>query len=243
MKKIILLIVCLFFFSVPFIKAQYCNTNKGTVLYYETIDTEHHNKEIIDTTCVIDVLDKGDCLAVKYSKSPYTPVEKDESVLTYIFDKQHTTYMVVIDAKEENERRKMIMSSFYPEERKADADKDFQKSLKVMRADGMIRIPLSADVKKGDEIPACSYVYKIGFLKMSLALNGKYEGFETIDTSAGEFKCLKVGYTVKTKMMLGSDTYHVTEWYAEGVGLVKTIATTNKGKIKYSSVLTSIEQK
>lgn len=241
MKKIILFLVCLSFLLIPSIKAQYCNTTQGTVLYYKTFDSEK-DQSVIDTSRVAEVLDKDNSLIVKYHDSNVAPAEDDMFAMTYVFDKQHTTYAVFMDAKEQNENIRKLMTSHYPESKKATAEEDIKKAMKMIRSEGIIRIPLSPDAKKGDEIPPCNFFYKIGWFKFTVTLNGKYEGFETVNTPVGKFNCLKVSYTVKSKVMMTSESYNVTEWYAEGIGMVKSMSTTKKGKSRSASILTSIEK-
>lgn len=68
------------------------------------------------------------------------------------------------------------------------------------------------------------------------------EGRESMETTAGTFDCVKISQTVKTKMVVkiqGSST----EWYAPGVGVVRSDSYDKKGRLTGYSVLTSIDSK
>ena len=59
---------------------------------------------------------------------------------------------------------------------------------------------------------------------------GKYEGTEKVTVPAGTFDCLKVSYRQKKSILYLPETQCLTQWYAEGVGLVKEEVTDKKGK-------------
>ena len=68
----------------------------------------------------------------------------------------------------------------------------------------------------------------------------KIEAQEQITTEAGAFDCIKLTYTITTKMMI-SVRYEVAEWFCEGVGSVKT-ESYSKGNLMSYTVLSSIIQ-
>jgi hypothetical protein len=68
------------------------------------------------------------------------------------------------------------------------------------------------------------------------------DGRETMETQAGTFDCVKISQTVKTKMVVkiqGSST----EWYAPGVGVVRSDSYDKKGRLTGYSVLTALDAK
>ena len=69
-------------------------------------------------------------------------------------------------------------------------------------------------------------------LKNEVNISGAaYMGEEQVHTRAGKFDCIKISYLMRTKIVLKSKTLRVTEWYAKGVGLVKSEAYDTKGKL------------
>lgn len=66
-------------------------------------------------------------------------------------------------------------------------------------------------------------------------------GQETVTVPAGTFDCWKVSETFTTKMfMMGKETAVTESWYADGIGEVKTINYTKRGKIESYSELVSV---
>lgn len=235
-------LICLLILYVGLAKAQYCNVQRGAKLYYKTIDIKSKTTTI-DISHIAEVYEKGDDLIVKqlnYGKKMDNSKQDSLQIQLFIYDKKSETQVVFIDGETENEQTKQMMASHYPKEKKVDFEKTYSEIKKRIRVEGRLSIPLKSDVKKGDDVPACKVSYKVGFMKMSAILSGKYEGFETIYTPAGKFDCLKVSYVVQAKMMLMSEKTYITEWYAVGVGLVKNEESTKKGIITSTSILTSI---
>lgn len=69
----------------------------------------------------------------------------------------------------------------------------------------------------------------------------KVEAKEEITTPAGTFECFKISHTFEAKTIFSS-TYSVTEWYAVGVGSVRSETYNKKGKLIGSSELTKFEK-
>ncbi|MFK7786987.1 MAG: hypothetical protein AB8B56_17835 [Crocinitomicaceae bacterium] len=68
------------------------------------------------------------------------------------------------------------------------------------------------------------------------------EGRESMETTAGTFDCVKITQTVKTKMVVKIQASTI-EWYAPGVGVVRSDSYDKKGRLTGYSVLTSIDAK
>ena len=92
-----------------------------------------------------------------------------------------------------------------------------------------------------------------GTLKVSVASSGinmmtmtvhvtdrKVEGLEEITTDAGTFNCLKLTQNVSTRMLIKIEASSI-EWYAEGVGVVRSESYNSKGKLTGYSVLTKLD--
>lgn len=71
-------------------------------------------------------------------------------------------------------------------------------------------------------------------------VNRKVEAKESLKTPAGTFDCVKISQDVVTKSII-SMTINSVEWYAEGVGVVKT-ETYRKDKLIGYSELTSFKK-
>jgi len=67
-------------------------------------------------------------------------------------------------------------------------------------------------------------------------------GRETLETEAGTFDCVKISQSVKTKMIMKIEATS-NEWYAEGVGIVRSESFDKKGRLSGYSVLTALDMK
>ena len=65
---------------------------------------------------------------------------------------------------------------------------------------------------------------------------------ETLETIAGSFDCVKISQTVTTKMVIKIQATS-NEWYAPGIGVVRSESFDKKGRLTGYSVLTAIDAK
>ena len=72
-------------------------------------------------------------------------------------------------------------------------------------------------------------------------LNRKVEAVESITTPAGTFDCVKISQDIVTKMMMTVKA-HSVDWYARGVGVVRTESYNKKGKLTGYTELTRLEK-
>lgn len=81
-------------------------------------------------------------------------------------------------------------------------------------------------------------------LKNEVTISGAaYMGKDSIGTTAGRFECIKISYLKRTKILVKSETERITEWYAKGVGLVKSESHDMKGKPNGKTLLVKIVRK
>lgn len=101
-------------------------------------------------------------------------------------------------------------------------------------------------MEKGQKLPDADITITSG-IKDGLTLlkvnteftNRKVLGFETIETPAGKFECVKISYDYKLKMIL-TKTMSAVEYLAKGVGVVKSEQYDKKGNLASSSLLTKL---
>ena len=108
-------------------------------------------------------------------------------------------------------------------------------------------ITIPRDLKAGQQLPDASTNIKAGanginIVNMTVHITGRQVvGQETITTPAGTFKCYKLTQTTEVKMMLGK-TFSSVEYYAEGIGLVRSETYDKKGGLEGYMELTRIEK-
>ncbi|MBK8556729.1 MAG: hypothetical protein IPL65_13595 [Lewinellaceae bacterium] len=74
-----------------------------------------------------------------------------------------------------------------------------------------------------------------------LMTNRKVDGKETVTTAAGTFDCIKMSYDMEFKMLM-SRSYRNTQWYAKGVGMIKSETYDKKGRLDSRMELTKFEK-
>lgn len=95
----------------------------------------------------------------------------------------------------------------------------------AMVVKGQIDIVIDPKAKVGDKIPDSSLTFTFGPMTNSINLwNGKFLGFETVTVPAGTFECVKLEYVTRTKTSAGIEKKRSTDWYAKGIGLVRSVS-------------------
>ncbi len=104
----------------------------------------------------------------------------------------------------------------------------------------------SMDAAAGTTLPDGTLTIKIaGPIAMNMTVfvtDRKIEKKESVTTPAGTFKCLVSSQNVSTKMVVNVNSA-TKEWYAEGIGLVKSESYSQKGKLQGYSELTKLDIK
>ncbi len=128
-------------------------------------------------------------------------------------------------------------------------DGNSMKSYKDMEFDvdaSTFEIP-SMDASAGTALDDGSLIVKIGsgsvpVFKMTIEVTDRaVEAREKRETPAGSYDCIRLTQTVSTKLVVniqGSSK----EWYAEGVGMVRSESYSKKGKLMGYSELTKFEK-
>ena len=100
---------------------------------------------------------------------------------------------------------------------------------------------------EGQELPDASTNIKAGtgginIVNMTVNITDRRVlGKESVTTPAGTFDCYKVTQTTDVKMMLGKE-FSSIEYYAEGIGVVRSETYDKKGNLDGYMELTSFEK-
>ncbi|MDO4163637.1 MAG: hypothetical protein Q4D56_04515 [Bacteroides sp.] len=219
-------------------QAQYCATQPGTQLNYSRYQPK--SKKTLSQVSYITKAEMRDgILTVEQRNRMLGAAASATDTLEFVrfeYDGKGTTNLI--------EMSEETMEQLFVQTTEATANDMKEAKSKGLSFQGSIVIPLKEDAKEGETFSDCTLVYKVGSMKFTTKLSeGKYEGYETIRTPAGEFRCLRVSYKATLKVSFVSDTSLITEWYAPGVGLVKSLEKTTKGKLVEEITLTSITTK
>lgn len=245
MRKTLLLFFS-FLCGISSVQAQYFNAKKGTVAYYVTTDHKN-NKTLKDTATVIDVKDESKRLTIKLAfrgdNYDAQSIQEGTNIETYVYYKDRDiTELILLDGEMESEPIRREIYSRYPADKQDEAEKEYQQYSKVVRAEGRISVLLKEDAKEEEELPSRSYLQKAGPMTAKGFLKGKYKGRERVHTPAGDFDCIKVYTESRAKIMFFSDKEYAMDWYAKGIGLVKSEVLTKRGKVLSTMLLQAIKE-
>ncbi|MDD4760947.1 MAG: hypothetical protein PHU66_09085, partial [Bacteroidaceae bacterium] len=96
--------------------------------------------------------------------------------------------------------------------------------------------------KVGQTLPDYSFSVKIKFLKITaLATNRKVTAIEKLTINGVTYECCKIEQTEKAKAMMFGETQHTINWYARGIGPVKTITYDKHGKLENTEELVFVK--
>ncbi|MBU3837874.1 MAG: hypothetical protein H9777_06100 [Candidatus Phocaeicola faecigallinarum] len=224
MKKIALFVSALLICGMA--KAQYFCTKNGTELHY--VNYDEAGQSISNVTTTVKNVTNED------SKTVTTKTQNNTSysLTQWSYDGNNTVctedlmYELYIASDSDPAKYGPTAKAALQEDRKFDGNNSFT---------------LSDNAKAGESMPDRSYKLILNMLKNEINISGAaYMGNETVSTTAGKFDCIKISYLKRTKIVLKTTTLRITEWYAKGVGLVKSEAYDTKGKSYGKTLLTKI---
>ena len=224
-------------FSVIAASAQYCRTDKGTVLEYATVATSEDGKAIESTVTatVIDVATAADgIVSVKTEEVSPIPGSDFGKITEYAYatyNPADTTTVVIIAGEEDSKASvvNLLKTSFEAAgQTLSDSQiKELEESIKVK---GELKLSLKPDIAAGTKI--ANQTLRLSFGPETMVMNlweAKYDGYETVKVPAGDFECIKIVYVQNVKMGTNKQKSYITAWYAPGVGLVRSVSADKKG--------------
>ena len=232
MKKMLLAIVALL--ACHTMQAQYFCTTQGTELHYVNYD-EAGQSLSNETVTVYNVVKNSSGESAQYLAKIVTNKTKNNTSYTlynWNYDGNVTT------CQEDLMYGPYIKSDSDPAKYDSKARQAMAEELKL-KGDNSFTIKKHASA--GESIPDRTYSLIFNMLKNEINISGAaYMGEEKVSTTAGKFDCIKISYLKRTKIVLKTETLRVTEWYAEGIGLVKSESYNTKGEPDGKTILVKI---
>lgn len=232
MKKMLLAIVALL--ACHTMQAQYFCTTQGTELHYVNYD-EAVQSLSNETVTVYNVVKNASGESAQYLAKIVTNKTKNNTSYTlynWNYDGNVTT------CQEDLMYGPYIKSDSDPAKYDSKARQAMAEELKL-KGDNSFTIKKHASA--GESIPDRTYSLIFNMLKNEINISGAaYMGEEKVSTTAGKFDCIKISYLKRTKIVLKTETVRVTEWYAEGIGLVKSESYNTKGEPDGKTILVKI---
>lgn len=232
MKKMLLAIVALL--ACHTMQAQYFCTTQGTELHYVNYD-EAGQSLSNETVTVYNVVKNASGESAQYLAKIVANKTKNNTSYTlynWNYDGNVTT------CQEDLMYGPYIKSDSDPAKYDSKARQAMAEELKL-KGDNSFTIKKHASA--GESIPDRTYSLISNMLKNEINISGAaYMGEEKVSTTAGKFDCIKISYLKRTKIVLKTETVRVTEWYAEGIGLVKSESYNTKGEPDGKTILVKI---
>lgn len=232
MKKMLLAIVALL--ACHTMQAQYFCTTQGTELHYVNYD-EAGQSLSNETVTVYNVVKNASGESAQYLAKIVTNKTKNNTSYTlynWNYDGNVTT------CQEDLMYGPYIKSDSDPAKYDSKARQAMAEELKL-KGDNSFTIKKHASA--GESIPDRTYSLISNMLKNEINISGAaYMGEEKVSTTAGKFDCIKISYLKRIKIVLKTETVRVTEWYAEGIGLVKSESYNTKGEPDGKTILVKI---
>lgn len=235
MKKFLILVAGLF--ACHTIQAQYFCTAEGTRLHY--VNYDEAGQSVSDEEIVVRNVEKEDNVlkASYYDKIVTTKAKNNTSYTLY-----NWTYDGAVTTCTED-----LMYGPY-----IDSDSDPARYDTAARLEWLEKLKFKGDnsfaikdgAKAGENLPDRKFQWIRNMLKNDVSISGvSYMGAELVNTRAGKFDCVKISYLKRTKVILKTTTLRVNEWYAEGVGLVKSESFNMDGEQEGKTLLVKVEKK
>ncbi len=219
MKKIVLF--TLIVFGITALKAQeiFFPTEEGKVLVYKRYDKKSKEIETMKYT-IKNILAEGDNMEITYLIESMNA--KNESGLSEEITLVKKGNVLYFD-----------MSNFINKAVFQEGGKDSSESQIEIKGNNM-EIPV--DPQPGTSLPDANVemAMKMGFINLKLStniINRRVEAIEDISVPAGSFKCFKFTGDVIASVMGKKVNSSTAEWYARGVGVVKSETYDKNGKL------------
>lgn len=228
MKKILILTGLAFFMLAANSQETFFPTKEGTVLVYKTLDKKSKETGSVKYT-ISKVKASGNDLDITYLVESLDP-------------KESLLYKEEITIQQRGDKLYMDMSNLI---NKSAFQQDGEIPAEVEITGNNMEIPVNA--QPGASLPdaSVSMALKMGFVSMKMAAdvtNRKVEAIEDVTVPAGTFNCLKFSSDVSATVMGMNVKSKSTEWYAKGIGLVKSESYDKSGKLQSTTHLTELRK-
>jgi hypothetical protein len=226
MKKILFLI--LISFSAMILKAQetFFPTKEGTVLVYKTYDKKDKETSTVRYT-VKNIRNDGDNMDITY-------------LCESLDNKEKLVFKEEITIHKKGDILFLDMSNFI---NKAAFQQEGEIPAEIQVSGNNMEIP--SNPKPGDIMPDANVemALKMGIVNMKVGAevtNRKVESFEDVTVPAGNFNCCKFSADVNSVALGMKMKSKSLDWYAKGIGTVKTETYDKNGKLQSHTELVKI---
>jgi len=227
MKKLLLITAIILCAIVLKAQETFFPTKEGTVLIYKTFDKKDKLTSTIQYT-IKHVTISGSNIDITYQCESIDPKDK------LVFKEDITIH-------QKGDKLYIDMSNFI---NKAAFQQNGEIPANIEVTGNNMEIPLNP--QPGDVLPDASVAMalKMGFINMKVSAdvtNRKVEAIEDITVKGGTFKSYKFSSDINSVAMGIKVKAKSTEWYAKGIGTVKSESYDKEGKLQSHTELVEIK--
>lgn len=226
--------------------AQYFNTTKGAELIYRSVNLEDKAEKALKAT-IIDVTTAADGVITAREEDlqsdPANPLIEIKTFRSYSYNPATgVTKVVVMTA---DDFKDFVMSMIRQGMQAAGqhmSEMEFADLANNISAKGSLEYEIDPKAAPDTKLPKSTLRLNAGMMTMNANLwNGKIVGQESVTVPAGTYDCIKVSYSMVMSGPNGNNKQNITDWFAPGVGIVKSVETDKKGNVISEDVLLGIK--
>lgn len=237
MKKILLLTLAIIG-ACSAASAQYFCTEKGKTLFYkETDNSGKETNEFMVKSTVLDVVTDADgtisAVVETAEPIPDQPLGEVKTQSDYYYNPKTDITKIVMMSGENFKKfvMDMIKESFVAAGRYM-SDNEIADLEKAITTKGAAEIEINPAAAADSKIANSTLRLSAGQMTMIMNVwDAKFLGTESITVEAGTFDCVKVSYTQRMSTPNENIKKFYTDWYAKGIGLIRSIETDKKGNV------------
>ncbi len=228
------------------LSAQYFSTTKGQEFIYKSQDFQEKTEQAEKATVLsVDTADNGVITAVyeEVASDPSMPMVEIKNKRVYCYDPSTETTKVIVMTSDD--LKNILMSAI---RQSADAagqhmsEMEFNDLANTVSAKGQLEFEISPNMTAGTKLAKSTIRLNAGVMTMRANLwEAKFLGTESVTLPSGTYDCLKVSYQWVINTPNGNQKQYLTNWFAKGIGLVKSVETDKKGNVLSEDSLLSIK--
>lgn len=227
MKNLILLVVVILIGVAATAQEIFFPTKEGTVLIYKSFDKKDKETSTVKYT-ITHLKMNGNDMDITYLIESLDPKEK------LVFKEE-------ITIQQKGDKLYFDMSNFV---NKGAFQQNGEIPAEIQITGNNLEVP--SNPRPGDVLPDANVemAMKLGFINMKMSAqvtNRKVEAIEDITVKAGTFKGYKFSSEVNSVVMGMKVNSKNIDWYAKGVGILKTESYDKNGKLQSYTELQEIK--
>lgn len=244
--KAILISALALMMSVANLSAQYFSTTKGQEFIYKSEDLNEKTEQAKKAT-VMSVETAGDgVISAVYEEvtaDPTNPLVEIKNNRLYTYTPSTETTKITVMTGED--LKAILMNALRLSAEAAGqhmSEMEFNELENAINAKGELEFEISPNMANDTKLAKSTIRLNAGMMTMRANLwEAKFLGSESVTVPTGTYDCLKVSYQLVLNTPNGNQKQYVTDWYAKGIGLVKSVETDKKGVVQTQDSLLSIK--